>query len=231
MPLNLTILLLAAVLAGAQARAAELIAIESAWLAAAAPVLGFARAQGLPLRVVVQPQDTPGETPVGLALVDGQCVLALSMRGNPEAQAMFDGIAADLVGPVIESMAAHELAHCWRHVRHAWGSLPPGLVEAHGFGPLTDEQAGALRDIGRTRREEGFADLVGLAWTLNHHPQRYEELHAWYRAQRASQPLPGGAHDTRAWVRLAADRSAFKPAASLFEQAEPLWRTGLLEDF
>ena len=36
-----------------------------------------------------------------------------------------------------------------------------------------------------TRREEGFADLVGLAWTLKHHPQRYDEVHAWHVRLRA----------------------------------------------
>lgn len=234
MPMKLLFLLVAAVLAAAAtatAQAAELTAAESTWLRAAAPVLSFARTQGLPLKVVVQPQDTPGETPVGLAFVEGECVLVLSMRGNREAQVMLEGVAPDLLGPVIEAMAAHELGHCWRHVQRAWGSLPQGLAEALGFSPLAEEQAGVLRDLWRTRREEGFADLVGLAWTRKHHPQRYEELHAWYQTQRAIQPLRGGPHDTRVWIRLAADRTAFKPAASIFEQAEPLWQTGLLHDF
>lgn len=228
------ILLVTAVLsavAGAAAKAGELTADEASWLKAAAPVLTYAHTQGLPLKVVVQPQDTPGETPVGLAFVEGKCVLVLSMRGNPEAQVLLDGIPPSLFGPVVETMAAHELGHCWRHVQRAWGSLPKGLAEAHGFSPLADEHAAMLRDIWRTRREEGFADLVGLAWALKNHPHRYEELHAWYQAQRAIQPLRGGPHDTRVWIRLAADRSAFQPAASIFGQAEPLWQAGLVHDF
>ena len=65
-------------------------ATEMAWLRAAAPVLAFARAEKLPLQVVVQPQDTPGQTPMGMAFIEGRCVLVLSMRGNPEAQATLD---------------------------------------------------------------------------------------------------------------------------------------------
>jgi hypothetical protein len=62
----------------------DLTAIERTWLEAAAPVLSYARAQRLPLDIIVQPQPTPGETPLGMAFVDGRCKLVLSMRGNPE---------------------------------------------------------------------------------------------------------------------------------------------------
>jgi hypothetical protein len=69
---------------------------------------------------------------------------------------------------------------------------------------------------------------VGLAWTLRHHPERYAEVHAWNVRLRAEQELESGPHDTRLWVRLAADRSMFKPAVSIFDQVEPLWLAGLL---
>jgi hypothetical protein len=215
--------------AGTVTQAAGLTAAELTWLEAAKPVLAFARAQQLPLSIVVQPQDTPGETPVGMAFIDGRCVLVLSMRGNAEAQATLDRIEPGLIGPVIEAMAAHELGHCWRHLRQAWGSLPSGLTEINGFSDVPVELVRLLEDMLRTRREEGFADLVGLAWTLQRHPERYEEVHTWYANERAEPGDSTGAHDTRVWIRLAQDKAAFKPATSIFEQVQSLWQAGLLE--
>ena len=224
---------LAAVLAmsGPPSQAAALTATESTWLAAAAPVLAFARAQRLPLSITVQPQDTPGQTPIGMAFIDGRCVLVLSMRGNPEAQAMLKRIAPGLLNPVIEAIVAHELGHCWRHLQQAWGSLPSGLVEINGFSQVSDADAVLLKDMWRSRREEGFADLVGLAWTLQRNPSRYDEVHAWHVSERADQAVPTAPHDTRVWLRLAKDKAAFMPVGSIFEQVVPLWQAGLLEGF
>ena len=224
---------LAAVLTmfGPTSQAAALTATESAWLAAAAPVLAFARAQRLPLSITVQPQNTPGQTPIGMAFIDGRCVLVLSMRGNPAAQAMLGRIAAGLLNPIIEAIVAHELGHCWRHLQQTWGSLPSGLVEITGFSQVSDADALRLKDMWRSRREEGFADLVGLAWTLQRNPSRYDEVHAWHVGQRADQAVDTAPHDTRVWIRLAKDKAAFKPVGSIFEQVEPLWQAGLLEGF
>lgn len=216
---------------GPPSQPTALTATESTWLAAAAPVLDFAEAQRLPLFITVQPQDTPGQTPVGMAFIDGHCVLVLSMRGNPEAQAMLDRIAPGLRKPVIEAIVAHELGHCWRRLRQTWGTLPSGLVEINGFNQVSDEDAVLLKDMWRTRREEGFADLVGLAWTLQRNPSRYDEVHAWHVSLRADQAVDTGPHDTRIWIRLAGDKAAFTPASSIFEQVEPLWQAGLLAGF
>lgn len=207
------------------ARAVDLTATERSWLEAARPVLSFARQQALPLDIIVQPQPTPGQTPMGMAWVDGRCKLVLSMRGNPQADATLESIEPDLVGPVVEAIVAHELGHCWRHVQRRWGSLPE--EEDTALTRVALEHAERLRDRGHTRREEGFADLVGLAWTLRHHPDRYAQVHAWNVRLRAGQDVDSGPHDTRIWVRLAADRSMFTPSASIFEQVEPLWRAGL----
>ena len=210
------------------ARAVDLSAVERSWLEAALPVLTFARQQALPLDIIVQPQPTPGETPLGMAFVDGRCKLVLSMRGNPQAEATLKSIEPGLLGPVVEAIVAHELGHCWRHVKHRWGGLPEELKDNTMLTRVSLEHAELLREMWRTRREEGFADLVGLAWTLRHHPDRYAEVHAWNVRLRAEQELETGPHDTRIWVRLAADRSLFTPAASIFEQVEALWRAGLL---
>lgn len=213
------------------ARPTELSATEMTWLRAAAPVLAWAKAQRLPLNVVVQPQDTPGQTPMGMAFIDGRCVLVLSMRGNPAAQATLDRMPADLVGPIVEAIAAHELGHCWRHLQQAWGTLPSGLSELSGFSQVTPEQELLLRDMWRTRREEGFADLVGLAWTLEHHPARYAAVQAWYVRERAQQEVDTGPHDTRVWVRLARDPAAFTAGATVFERVLAVWEAGLVEGF
>ena len=159
--------------------AVELTATERTWLEAAKPVLQFARDQGLPLDIIVQPQPTPGVTPLGMAFVAGRCKLVLSMRGNPEAQATLDRVEPSLRAAVVEAIAAHELGHCWRHVTQRWGTLPAGLHDVTAFNRLSVEHADLLKDMWRTRREEGFADLVGLAWTLKHHAARYAEVHAW----------------------------------------------------
>lgn len=226
-----TFLVAALAWASTVAQAAALTSTEMTWLQAATPVLAFARDQKLPLDILVQPQDTPGQTPIGMAFIEGRCVLVLSMRGNPEAQAMLDRIQPGLLGPVVEAIVAHELAHCWRHLQQTWGTLPSGLMDISGFSQVSEDQAGLLRDMWRTRREEGFADLVGLAWTLQRHPERFDEVHAWHVAERADQPLDTGPHDTRVWIRLAKDKTAFKAAASIFEQVDLLWRAGLLQGF
>jgi hypothetical protein len=213
---------------GRATAAVELTPIENRWLQAAVPVLAYARARGLPLDIIVQPHPTPGETPVGMAFIDGRCKLVLSMRGNPEAQATLDSIPPGLVGPVVEAIAAHELGHCWRHLSRRWGSLPTGLELTPLGDRLTVEQVALLREMWTTRREEAYADLVGLAWTLRHHPSRYAEVHAWHVRLRAEQAVDTGPHDTRTWVRLAADPARFPPSSSIFEQAEPLWAAGLL---
>ena len=205
---------------------ADLNATERRWLEAALPVLQFGREQGLPLDILIHPQAAPGDTPLGLAWVDGRCKLVLAMRGNPEAQATLDRIAPDLQGPVIEAIAAHELAHCWRHVQQAWGTLPAGLTDTAWRLRVTPEQAALLDDMWRTRREEAYADLVGLAWTLRHHAAQYAAVHAWHVTLRARQAVETGPHDTRPWVQLAQDPTAFSSAGSLFEQVQPLWWAG-----
>lgn len=210
---------------------ADLTATEALWLEASLPVLAFARQQGLPLDVVVQPQDAPEQPPLGMAYVDGRCKFVLSMRGNPQARATTDQIPPGLREPVIQAMAAHELGHCWRHTQARWGLPPATLHLRTDFSRVTAEQAELIQTMWQVRREEGFADLVGLAWTLQHHPARYAEVHAWLAAARADQELDGAHHDTRVWVRLARDTSGFTPGGSIFEQVEQLWVDGLVAGF
>lgn len=214
-------------LAATAAPVSDLTPAERAWLQAALPVLRFARQQALPLDVIVQPQPTPGESPVGLAYLQGRCKLVLSMRGNPEADRLLARVPAPLVGPVVEAMAAHELAHCWRHVSGAWGRLPPHLHDVSRLHQLAPAQADLLRDMWRTRREEGLADLVGLAWTLEHHPGSYAAVRDWHLAMREHQPVDTGPHDTRVWLQLAADPTRFGVADTVFTRVLPLWQAGL----
>ena len=77
------------------------------------------------------------------------------------------------------------------------------------------------------RREEGYADLVGLAWAREHHPQQYARLHAWLLAERTHERVDGSQHDTLAWVRLAGDASAVPAGRSIFDAAKTLWEQGL----
>ena len=69
--------------------------------------------------------------------------------------------------------------------------------------------------------------VSALAWTLERHPTRYGQVHAWLTEVRADQPVPGSHHDTRAWVRLAADPRVFPRADSAFERVRTVWQQGL----
>jgi hypothetical protein len=217
-------LLAAALCLAAMPGTAALTETETRWLRAGLPVLGYAKAQLLPIDIVVQPDPRPGDPPLAMGFVDGRCTLVLSMRGNPAAEAALADVQPALVPVVIEAMIAHEVGHCWRHVQGTWHGLPPGLVLDSDASRLA-----AWHEMRATRREEGFADLVGLAWTLSRHPEEYAAVHAWFERARDDQPVAGSHHDTRAWLRLAKERSAFAAADTPFEQARALWQRGLLD--
>ncbi|MDO9353754.1 MAG: hypothetical protein Q7T55_08665, partial [Solirubrobacteraceae bacterium] len=169
----------AIVMAAGAAPAADLTPTESRWFAGIRPVLAFAREQKLPLDIVVQPQPTPGAAPLALAFIEGRCKLVFSMRGNPEAESTLTGIDPELLAPTLELMAAHELGHCRRYLDGAWYGLPAG------FAPGADaEAAGDAAETAAARREEGYGDLVGLAWARQRHPEHYARLHAWLLAER-----------------------------------------------
>lgn len=211
---------LAALACAATAQAADLTPVESMWLQAGLPVLTHAQRElGLPVDVVVQPQDTPGQAPLAMDYVEGRCKLVLSMRGNPLAQSAMADAPPALQPLVIEAMTAHELAHCWRHVSGQWKVLPAGFVHV----PAADAMEQDREAMRATRREEGFADLAGLAWVLRRHPRHYADVHDWFERVRADQPVPGSHHDTRAWLRTARQGTAFPAAGSVFEQAQALW--------
>lgn len=214
-----------AVLFSAACLASDLTPTEARWLQGVWPVVTFAKAAGLPLDVVVQPQPTPGTSPLALAYVDGRCKLVLSMRGNPEAQATLDRIDPTLLDATLELMAAHEMGHCRRYLDGAWFGMPAGFTAN-----LPEIPSPALRaayvNMKAVRREEGYGDLVGLAWTQQHHPQHYEKLHAWLMAERSRDLIPGSHHDTLVWIRLAAAGTALSDPA-IFTRASVLWTQGL----
>ena len=165
-------------LAAGAPQAAELTATELQWLKAGWPVVAYAKEQKLPLDISVLPEAKPGDAPLAMGFVDGRCKLVLAMRGNPEAENTLAQIEPALLVPVVEAMVAHELGHCWRYVHGAWRTLPAGFVDTSRDDPATrDEELAQLRrDMRETRREEGYADLVGLAWTLSHHAAQYDEV-------------------------------------------------------
>ena len=205
--------------------AADLTPTETRWLKGVWPVVAFARQTNLPLDVVVQPQPMPGTAPLALAFVEGRCKLVLSMRDNTEAQATLERIEPDLLDPTLELMAAHELGHCRRYVDGAWHGLPAGFV-ASVPPDLSPELRAAYVDMKAVRREEGYADLVGLAWAQQQHPQQYARLHAWLVAERSKDLIQGSHHDTLAWVRLA-ERGAALQHSSIFAGPADLWAAGL----
>lgn len=215
-------------LASMASLAAELTPTETRWLKGAWPVVTFAREARLPLDIVVQPQATPGAAPLALAFVDGRCKLVLSMRGNPEAETALDGIAPELRDAALELMAAHELGHCRRYLDGAWYGLPAGF-STDVPDALSPELRVAYADMQAARREEGYGDLVGLAWTRQQHPQHYERLYRWLVEERSRDRVRGSPHDTLAWVNLAKDSAALQDG-SIFVAASLLWTRGLVAD-
>jgi ADP-ribose pyrophosphatase YjhB (NUDIX family) len=225
------LLLLAALgFASTGANAAELTPQETRWLTAAAPVLAYSRQLKLPIDIVVQPKARPGDVPLAMGFSGGRCKLVLSLRGNPDAESVLVRVADEQRAQLIEVMAAHEVAHCWRYAQGAWHALPAGFVEVGDESAPSEELLAAARAMRETRREEGYADLAALAWTRRSHPGDYGRVYAWLQALRHDQPVAGSGHDTRAWVRLAQDGERFGTADSPFEAAAPLWREGLLSD-
>lgn len=198
---------------------------EQRWLAASAPVLTHAREAGLQVDIIVQPNVQLDVSPLSMAFINGRCKLVLTMRGNPMVEEHLAGVPPALQDVVIEAMVAHEIGHCWRHSQGAWRALPAGFAR-----PLTNLSALAAnsrtqQDADDKRREEGFADLVGLAWTHSRHPALYKQVHAWLAGERGD-GIPGTAHDTAVWVQLASNQSVFG-AGNLFEQAQRPWEAGL----
>lgn len=222
-------LLLAALLAASASLAADLTALERRWLQGMQPVIEFARDARMPLDIVVQPQPAPDASPLAMGFVAGRCKLVLSMRGHPQAQAILERIEPDLVGAALELMAAHELGHCRRHLDGAWQALPAGFSASapEELGPSLREAWLSMRAV---RREEGHADLVGLAWVRQRHGQRhYARLLDWLAAERTRDRIPGSHHDTLAWIRLAGDGQALA-RGSIFAAADALWGLGLAAD-
>lgn len=226
----LTALAAALPLLCAHAHAAGLTPLEQRWIAGMTPVLAHAKETGMPVDVVVQPQDAPEAAPLALGFRDGRCKLVLSLRGNPEGEATLRRVPEGLEGGALELMAAHELGHCRRYLDGAWFHLPAGF--AAGLAPegLSPDLQRAYLSMKSTRREEGYGDLVALGWTAQRHPAHYAALHAWLSAERGRDLLPGSHHDTLAWLRLARDPKALGSAGSMFEAAGPLWAQALDSD-
>jgi hypothetical protein len=200
--------------------------LETRWLQAGSPVIAYAREQGLPIDIVVQPQDAPNAVPLALGFDGGRCKLVLSMRGNAQAEAVLQGVPAEQRSLMIEAMTAHEIGHCQRYAQGNWHALPAGFVD------LAAKSMGAA-ELGETRREEGYADLVALAWMHSHHLADYDAVLAWMTTVREAGAQEGGAmgsHATQAWLALAGGKHAFDEPVSLFEQAQVLWRKGLSGD-
>ncbi|OEZ90846.1 hypothetical protein JAB8_17700 [Janthinobacterium sp. HH106] len=212
--------------------AAQLTDLETRWLQAGQPVIAFARAQGLPIDIIVQPQDAPGAVPLALGYEGGRCKLVLSLRGNAQADSVLEGVPPARQGLMMEAMTAHEIGHCRRYAQGDWHALPRGFVEPRSRqrGKLT----ALAQELSETRREEGYADLVALAWMHGRHPGQYQDVLAWMRGVRAAGEAAGGgvgsSHATQAWLALADGAGAFDGAVSPFEQAQVLWRMGLSGD-
>ena len=230
-----SLLLAAALCAASQAamhsaHAADLTPLETRWVRAAYPVLDYARSLPLPIDIVVQPQAGPDDVALAMGFDGGRCKLVISLRGNPDAEKVLAGVAQEQQGELIEAMAAHEIAHCWRYAQGAWHALPAGFVEVGEETAADPSLLAASKAMREMRREEGYADLAALAWTRHNHPGDYARVQAWLDKVRAVQPVARSGHDTRIWLKLAEDGKRFGAAGKPFEDAAVLWKEGLLND-
>jgi hypothetical protein len=205
---------------------ADLNAVERKWLDAATPVLDFAREQGLPVDVVVVTDRNANDVPLSMGVRQRRCKLVLAVRGDTEAEATLNGIPLERHAMLIEAMTAHEIAHCWRYVQGEWHKVPAAFIEPAEV-VVSKELRAKKSEMRATRREEGFADLVALAWTLRQRPESYAEVHTWLEGVRHHQPVNRGFHDTRVWLELAKHQHAFRALGSPFEQVDELWAKGL----
>jgi hypothetical protein len=218
-------LFLALTLVARTGAAADLTPVEKHWLEGIWPVVTYAKENGLPLDLVIQPQPAAGEAPLAMAFIDGRCKLVLTMRGNDAAQAVLDRIPDGLLGPALELMAAHELGHCRRHLDGAWLRTPSGFAPTAPPGLAIDLRATYL-EMQAQRREEAYADLVGLAWGERHHADRYAALQAWLVGERSADLIDGSPHDTLAWIRSAADHRSLG-GRTIFDAADAVWNAEL----
>lgn len=219
-----TALSLASSLAHAGAALTE---TETRWLKAAGPVLAYAQRIALPIDIIVQPVTRPNDVPLAMGFQNGRCKLVLTMRGNADADGIVAKVPAEQRTVMMEAMVAHEVGHCWRYAQGVWHALPHGFVESGeqvAAEPSLITEAKAMRD---NRREEGFADLVALAWTKRSHPESYAAVYSWLSTLRDAVVVPGSGHDTRAWVRLADNPSVFPDTATPFQDVSEAWRRGL----
>jgi hypothetical protein len=212
--------------------AAQLTEMEVRWLTAGAPVLAYAKQElKLPIDITVQPQSSPNAVPMALGFDNGRCKLVLSMRDNPGAEQILASLPPEQRGLMIEAMTAHEIGHCWRYVQGVWHALPAGFVENSQQQAAAPDLLQLAQSLRETRREEGFADLVALAWVQQRHPGQYAQVAQWLHQVR--QPAPGeagaGSHNTLAWLQQAPTGTAFDAAQPLFDQVGSLWRKGLLD--
>ncbi|MCD2515493.1 hypothetical protein LQ564_04115 [Massilia sp. G4R7] len=222
-------LLLAALCVAPALQAAELTALEQRWLKAAGPVLAYSQQLKLPLDITVQPQPRANDVPLAMGFDNGRCKLVMSLRNNPDAETVLAGVPEAEQAPLIAAMAAHELAHCWRRAQGAWHALPAGFVEVNEESAADASLLAASKAMRETRREEGFADLAALAWTRHSNPDEYARVYRWLAGVRDKVAVPRSSHDTRAWVKLAGDGARFGRSGAPFEDADSLWRQGLLD--
>lgn len=217
------------------ATAAQLTDVEARWLQAGSAVLAYARQQQLPIDIIVQPQAQPGAVPLAMGFDGGRCKLVLTMRGNPGVENLLQDLPPAQRALMIETMTAHEVAHCWRYAQGAWHSVPGGFQEKMDGSAEDGTREAALapelrklsRELRETRREEGYADLVALAWIQRTHPAQYRQVYGWLHQVRVEQPASHVSHDTEAWLALASDGAVFAGGATPFDQARTLWDRGL----
>jgi hypothetical protein len=167
-----------ALLAGATAQAAELTALESAGCRRPPRPRLFPKPETADRHHRPAPGTSHRRAP-GDGLRQGPLQAGAVAARQSAGRNRAGGRAGERQGELIEAMAAHEIAHCWRHAQGAWNALPAGFVQKSARKRRTTRAAGGAKALRESRREEAYADLAALAWTRHSNPDAYGRVHGW----------------------------------------------------
>lgn len=176
--------------------------------------------EALPLQVRLPRGMSLGGSPVEMQFQAGQCILNLRTRGNPVADLLVQQVDAPDRTLWMQTVIAHEIAHCWR-----WQEHQPALHQLAALtAPSADPRGAAAHLQRQLHAEESFADVAALAWVRRVAPSRYDAMLDAFQRLRGNMRLSAGPHDTRAALgRLrregfAADLPIYAAATELLER-------------
>ncbi|KAI1698399.1 hypothetical protein Ddc_19123 [Ditylenchus destructor] len=176
------------------AMAAGLTPLEQRWIAGMTPVLKQAKADAVPLDVVVAAAGRARRGAAGAGLsrrsLQAGAEPARQSRGRGHADPAAHRSGGRGTGADGRSRTRTLPPLSGRRVVRAAG----GFAAARAPEGLSEDSQRAYLSMKSTRREEGYGDLVALAWTARRHPERYARCTA---AERRAPARPAAGQSSR----------------------------------